>query len=74
MLPLLVFPDKGDFWTGLAVTVTRRLLASTLLAPFCLSGYAFANEAQNPAGLKYYCHLRSSCRLWSLRLQSPSHN
>ncbi len=34
MLPLLVFPDKGDFWTGLAVTVTGGLLASTLLAPF----------------------------------------
>ena len=33
MLPLLVFPDKGDFWTGLAVTVTGGLLASTLLAP-----------------------------------------
>ena len=33
MLPLLVFPDQGDFWTGLAVTVTGGLLASTLLAP-----------------------------------------
>ncbi len=33
MLPLLVFPEKGDFWTGLAVTVTGGLLASTLLAP-----------------------------------------
>ncbi len=34
MLPLLVFPDQGDFWTGLAVTVTGGLLAATLLAPF----------------------------------------
>ena len=34
MLPLLVFPDQGDFWTGLAVTVTGGLLASTLLSPF----------------------------------------
>ncbi len=33
MLPLLVFPDEGDFWRGLAVTVTGGLLASTLLAP-----------------------------------------
>ncbi len=33
MLPMLVFTDKGDFWTGLAVTVTGGLLASTLLAP-----------------------------------------
>lgn len=34
MLPLLVFPDNDDFWTGLAVTVTAGLIASTLLAPF----------------------------------------
>ncbi len=34
MLPLLVFPDSDDFWTGLAVTVTGGLIASTLLAPF----------------------------------------
>jgi multidrug efflux pump subunit AcrB len=33
MLPLMVFPDQGDFWMGLAVTVTGGLLASTLLAP-----------------------------------------
>ncbi|MFQ5570012.1 MAG: efflux RND transporter permease subunit [Rhodothermales bacterium] len=33
MLPLLVFPDGGDFWIGLAVTVVGGLLASTLLAP-----------------------------------------
>ncbi|MFB3132015.1 MAG: efflux RND transporter permease subunit, partial [Rhodothermales bacterium] len=33
MLPLLVFPDEGDFWMGLAVTVVGGLLASTLLAP-----------------------------------------
>jgi multidrug efflux pump subunit AcrB len=33
MLPLLVFPQSGDFWTGLAVTVTGGLLAATLLAP-----------------------------------------
>lgn len=33
MLPLLVFPDNGDFWMGLAVTVVGGLLASTLLAP-----------------------------------------
>ncbi len=34
MLPLLLFPDDGDFWMGLAVTVVGGLLASTLLAPF----------------------------------------
>ena len=34
MLPLLVFPDHGDFWTGLAVTVTAGLFAATLLTPF----------------------------------------
>jgi multidrug efflux pump subunit AcrB len=33
MLPLLVFPQNGDFWTGLAVTVTGGLVAATLLAP-----------------------------------------
>lgn len=33
MLPLLVFPQEGDFWLGLAVTVTGGLLASTLLMP-----------------------------------------
>ena len=33
MLPLLIFPDQGDFWLGLAVTVVGGLLAGTLLAP-----------------------------------------
>jgi multidrug efflux pump subunit AcrB len=33
MLPLLVFPQEGDFWLGLAVTVTGGLFAATLLAP-----------------------------------------
>ena len=33
MMPLLVFPDEGHFWLGLAVTVVGGLLASTLLAP-----------------------------------------
>jgi len=33
MLPLLVFPNSDDFWTGLAVTVTAGLFSSTLLAP-----------------------------------------
>ncbi len=33
MLPLLIFPDDGAFWMGLAVTVVGGLLASTMLAP-----------------------------------------
>jgi multidrug efflux pump subunit AcrB len=33
MLPLLVFPQEGAFWTGMAVTVVGGLLAATLLAP-----------------------------------------
>ena len=33
LLPLLVFPSAGEFWLGLAVTVTGGLIASTLLAP-----------------------------------------
>lgn len=33
MLPLLMFPDSGDFWMGLAIVVTGGLLASTLLSP-----------------------------------------
>jgi multidrug efflux pump subunit AcrB len=33
MLPLLVLPDAGNFWVGLAVTVVGGLLASTLLGP-----------------------------------------
>ena len=33
MLPVLLFPDKGDFWIGLAVTVVGGLLAATVLAP-----------------------------------------
>ena len=33
MLPLLVFPNNDDFWTGLAVTVTAGLFSATLLAP-----------------------------------------
>lgn len=33
MLPLLVIPDAGNFWVGLAVTVVGGLVASTLLAP-----------------------------------------
>jgi len=33
LLPLIVFPSAGEFWLGLAVTVTGGLIASTLLAP-----------------------------------------
>ena len=33
MLPMLVFPQEGTFWTGMAVTVTGGLLAATLIAP-----------------------------------------
>lgn len=33
MVPLLIIPDAGNFWVGLAVTVVGGLLASTLLAP-----------------------------------------
>ena len=33
LLPLLLFPDEGNFWFGLAVTVTGGLLSATLLAP-----------------------------------------
>jgi len=33
MLPLLVFPQEGAFWTGMAVTVVGGLLAATLIAP-----------------------------------------
>lgn len=33
MIPLLLFPDGGDFWMGLAVVVTSGLGASTLLSP-----------------------------------------
>jgi multidrug efflux pump subunit AcrB len=33
MLPLLVFPQEGEFWTGMAVTVTGGLIMATLLAP-----------------------------------------
>lgn len=38
MLPLLVLPDAGNFWVGLAVTVVGGLLASTLLAPAATAG------------------------------------
>lgn len=33
MLPLIVFPQEGEFWLSLAVTVTGGLVAATLLAP-----------------------------------------
>ena len=33
MLPLLVFPDEGDFWMGLAVTVVAGLVSATILIP-----------------------------------------
>ena len=33
LLPLMVVPQEGDFWLGLAVTVTGGLLSATLLAP-----------------------------------------
>ena len=36
MLPLLVFPQDGEFWTGLAVTVVGGLLSATLLAPMAV--------------------------------------
>ena len=33
LLSMLVFPQAGTFWTGMAVTVTGGLLATTLMAP-----------------------------------------
>jgi multidrug efflux pump subunit AcrB len=33
MLPLIVSPEDGEFWHGLALTVTGGLVSSTLLAP-----------------------------------------
>lgn len=33
MLPILVLPEEGRFWTGLAITVVGGLFSSTLLAP-----------------------------------------
>jgi len=33
MVPMLIYADNADFWTGLAVTVTGGLGASTLFAP-----------------------------------------
>jgi multidrug efflux pump subunit AcrB len=33
LLPLLIFPEDGQFWLGLAVTVIGGLTAATLLAP-----------------------------------------
>lgn len=33
LAPLLLAPDAGDFWAGLAVTVVGGLLSATLLAP-----------------------------------------
>lgn len=33
MVPLLVFPQSGEFWTGLAVTVVGGLVSATVLAP-----------------------------------------
>lgn len=36
LLPILLFPQGSDFWTGLSVTVVGGLLASTLLAPLAI--------------------------------------
>ena len=33
MLPLLILPEPGEFWLGLAIAVVGGLLGSTLLAP-----------------------------------------
>lgn len=33
MLPMILFPEQGDFWLGLAVTVSGGLIVSTLLLP-----------------------------------------
>lgn len=40
MLPLLVFPQEGDFWLGLALTVTGGLFAATLFAATLLAPVA----------------------------------
>lgn len=48
MLPLLVFPQEGDFWLGLAVTVTGGLLAATLLAP--MASVALVILGERPSG------------------------
>jgi len=45
MLPLLVFPQEGDFWIGMAVTVVGGLLAATLLAPLATVALLAAWEA-----------------------------
>lgn len=37
MLPMLLFPDDGDFWLGLAVTVVGGLVSSTLLVPVAVA-------------------------------------
>ncbi len=48
MLPLLIFPDDGDFWMGLAVTVVFGLLSSTLLAPFATVALLSKNQPSSP--------------------------
>ncbi|MCY4171096.1 MAG: efflux RND transporter permease subunit [Bacteroidetes bacterium] len=47
MLPLLVFPNSDDFWTGLAVTVTAGLCASTLLAPLATVAMLTLTRSRN---------------------------
>jgi multidrug efflux pump subunit AcrB len=48
MLPLLVFPQEGDFWLGLAVTVTGGLLAATLLAPVATIALVSVRPGRRP--------------------------
>jgi len=47
MLPLLVFPNNDDFWTGLAVTVTAGLFASTLFAPLATVAMLSLTRSRN---------------------------
>ncbi len=46
MLPLLLFPDQSNFWTGLSVTVVGGLFASTLLIPAAIVALVSCSRPQ----------------------------
>ncbi len=49
MVPMLIYADNADFWTGLAVTVTGGLSSSTLLAPIMAVAVVSLRRSPHPA-------------------------
>ncbi|MEZ4698439.1 MAG: efflux RND transporter permease subunit [Rhodothermales bacterium] len=63
MAPMLIFPDDGDFWLGLAVTVVGGLLSSTLLVPIATAALVAGSKSlRKPIAVAVSSTLRNQGR------------